>query len=99
MDSPLKFYDISQDDVDKVLCYPTHCSVGDRDSFILTGSLKLDSSKVFEDFLGMEFSGYNDRQERIMGIVPNHVRKFSSTKYFSKLLGQYLNNLKWPCLI
>ena len=73
VESPLKFqYDVHSD-TDKMLCYPTHCGVSDKEIYILNGALKPDSRTVMEEYLGMEFAGYNDRQERVMGIVPYHV--------------------------
>ena len=73
VESPLKLeYDIHRD-TGKLLCYPTHCCVGDRDIHVVTGTLKLDTKTAIEEYLGMEFAGYNDREERVIGIVSYHV--------------------------
>ena len=75
MESPLKFRSVRDSDVDQVLCYPTHCSISERDNLVATGTLKMDSDAGMESCLGLEFAGYDDRGDRVIGIVPYHVSR------------------------
>ena len=40
-----------------------------------TGTLKMDSEAGMESCLGLEFAGYDDRGDRVIGIVPYHVSR------------------------
>ena len=61
------------DDKEKVTCFPRFCSISDKDvaiaadTFNFTDPVNQASSMKY---LGMEFSGYDDRGQRVMGIVP-----------------------------
>ena len=62
-------------DPDKVTCYPSYCVVNSNVETLLlySSSPMLGRGTGGHFYPGVEFSGYDVTEQRVMGLVPHHV--------------------------